>query len=63
MNEVWEYERDVSGSWQGQFGELAVFCENGNERSVSIQRGKFIDELKSNHLQKRNPVPYEELVN
>jgi hypothetical protein len=55
---MWGYGLDQDGSGYGQdqvgsgYGQAAGTCECGNETSVSIKRGEFLDWLQTGVLLK-----------
>ena len=47
------YGRDASSGGQG-----AGACEYGEEPSVSIKRGEFLDQLQTSYPLKKDPAPW-----
>ena len=52
---MWEYELDRADSGQGPVGGT---CEFGNEASVSMSCGEFLDQLQTGQLLKKDSTPW-----
>ena len=52
---MWEHVLDRNDSEQGQ---MAGCCERGNEPSGSVKCGEFLNQLKTDHILKKDAAPW-----